>query len=147
MKPLGKITYRPQWRGRLSNLNWNILLLALSIFLAAFLSNFRGMRKIFSIFFCWGRLLSPSSEIVFKASSRRLDQDEYISLGHMSSRRLLAKSVFKTYSRHLEDVLKMSWRRLQGVLKTSSKRLQKVLHRYFQIWKLTPSLWSVSYFA
>ena len=123
MKPLGKITYRPQWRGRLSNLNWNILLLALSIFLAAFLSNFRGMRKIFSIFFCWRRLLSPSSEIVFKASSKRLDQDEYISLGHMSSRRL------------------------QGVLKTFSKRLQKVLHRYFQIWKLTPSLWSVSYFA
>ena len=45
-----------------------------------------------------------------KTSSRRLDQDQYIRLGHMSSRRLA-----KTSSRRLQDVLQ---RCLQYLFKT-----------------------------
>ena len=59
-----------------------------------------------------------------KTSSRRLDQDQYIRLGHMSSRRLA-----KTSSRHLQDVFKTSSRRLA---KTSSRRFQDVLQRCLQ---------------
>ena len=40
-----------------------------------------------------------------KMSSRRLHQDQYIHLGHTSSRRL--QDVFKTSSKHLQDVFKM----------------------------------------
>ena len=47
-----------------------------------------------------------------KTSSRRLGQDQYICLGHMSSRRL--QDVFKTSSRRLQDVLQ---RYLQDVFK------------------------------
>ena len=71
-----------------------------------------------------------------KTSSRRLDQDQYIHLGHTSSRRL--QDVFKTSSRCLA---KMSSRRFKDlfkkknvlktsckyVLKTSSSRFQDVL--------------------
>ena len=70
-----------------------------------------------------------------KASSRRLDQDEYIRLSHTSSRCL--QDIFKTSSRllqdvfprHLQDVLK---KRLQDVFKTSSRRPQhefKICHQ------------------
>ena len=52
----------------------------------------------------WRRLSSSSSENVFKTSSRRLDQDQYIRLGHTSSRRL--QDVFKTSSRRLQDIFK-----------------------------------------
>ena len=45
-----------------------------------------------------------------KTSSRRLDQDQYIRLGHMSSK-------------HLQDGFKTSWK---NVFKTSSRRLQDV---------------------
>ena len=78
-----------------------------------------------------------------KTSSRRLGQDQYIRLVHTSSRRL--QDVFKTSSRHLQDVLprclqdvfktssrllaNTSWRHLQDVLKTSWKRLEDVLKR------------------
>ena len=71
------------------------------------------------------RLTHTSSEDVFKTSSRCLHQDQHIRLGHMSSRRL--QDVFKTSSRHFQDVFKMFWKRLQDVLKTSSRRFQDVL--------------------
>ena len=77
-------------------------------------------------------------------SSRRLVQDQYIHLGHRSSRH--PQDVFKTSSaclakpssRHLQDVLprylqdffKTSSRRLA---KTSSRHLQDVLKRYLQV--------------
>ena len=99
----------------------------------------------------WRRLSSSSSEDVFKTSSRRLDQDEYVRLSltssedvfktswsrpiysswlyvfKTSSRRL--QDVFKTSSRHLQDVLP---RRLQNVFKTSSRRLAKTSSRHLQ---------------
>ena len=62
-----------------------------------------------------------------KTSSRRLDQDQYIRLGHTSSRRL--QDVFKTSSRRLQDVLP---RCLQDVFKTSSRRLAKTSSRHLQ---------------
>ena len=65
-----------------------------------------------------------------KTSSRRLGQDQYIRLGHMSSRRL--QDVFKTFLKRLQDVFKASSRRFQGVFKTSSRHLQDVLQKYFQ---------------
>ena len=93
------------------------------------------------------RLTHTSSEDAFKTSARRLDQDQYIRLGHTSSRRL--QDVFKTSSRHLQDVLprrlqnvfktscknvfKTSSRRLQDVLKTSSRHLQDVFKTYYQV--------------
>ena len=52
------------------------------------------------------RLSHTSSEYVFKMSSRCFDQDEYIRVGHTSSRRL--QNVFKTFSRRLQDVFKTS---------------------------------------
>ena len=79
------------------------------------------------------RLTHTSSENVFKTSSRRFDQDQYIqdvfkrlprclqSVFKMSSRRLAKMS-----SRPLQDVLKTFWRCLQDVFKTSSNRLQDV---------------------
>ena len=66
-----------------------------------------------------------------KTSSRRLGQDQYIRLGHTSSRRL--QDVFKKscqdVSRRLQDVFKTS---CKNVFKTSSRRLQDVLQRYLQ---------------
>ena len=93
-------------------------------------------------------------------SSRRLDQDEYIRLSHTSSEDVFKTSwsrpiysscpyVFKTSSRHLQDVLP---RRLQDVFKTSSRRLantswrhlQDVLKTYHQVKLfLLTSLWEV----
>ena len=64
---------------------------------------------------------------VFKTSLRRLGQDQNIRLGHTSLRRL--QDVFKTSSRHLQDVLP---RRLQNVFKTSSRRLAKTSSRHLQ---------------
>ena len=61
-----------------------------------------------------------------KTSPRRVDQDEYVRLGHtlqkMSSRRLDQDEYIcrtHTYSRRHQDVLP---RRLQDVFKTSSRR-------------------------
>ena len=73
------------------------------------------------------RLSLTSSEDVFKTSSRRLGQDQYICLGHMSSRRL--QDVLKTSSRHLPDVLKTSSRCLQDIFKTSCKDIFKTFSR------------------
>ena len=70
-----------------------------------------------------------------KTSSRRLDQDQYIRLGHTSSRRLP-----KTFSRRLQNVFKTSCknvfktssRRFEDVFKISSRRLAKMSSRRFQ---------------
>ena len=60
-----------------------------------------------------------SQQTFFKASSKRLDQNGYIRLGHTSSRRL--QGILKTFSRRLattssKRLSKMSSRRLQDVL-------------------------------
>ena len=73
------------------------------------------------------RLSLTSSEDVFKTSSRRLGQDQYIRLSYTSSRCL--QDVFKTSSKHLQDVLP---RRLQDVFKTSSRCLAKTSSRHLQ---------------
>ena len=78
------------------------------------------------------RRLSFSSEDVFirtnifalliplqKTSSRRLDQYQYIRLGH-------------TFSRRFEDVLKTSLKRLQDIFKTSYKKVFKKSSRRFE---------------
>ena len=70
-----------------------------------------------------------------KTSSRRLDQDQYIRLGHMSSR--LLQDVFKTSSRRLQDVLEKRLqdilpRRLQNIFKTSSRRIGNTSSRHLQ---------------
>ena len=65
-----------------------------------------------------------------KTSSRCLDQDEYISLGHMSSRRL--QDVFKTSSRRFQDVFKMSSRHLQNLHKTFCRHIVKISSKHLQ---------------
>ena len=67
-----------------------------------------------------------------KTSSRHLDQNQYIRLGHTSSRRLQdalqkrLQDIFKTSSRRFQDVFKTSLRHLQGFL---LRRLQDVFKR------------------
>ena len=63
----------------------------------------------------------PSSEDVFKRSSRHLGQDQHICLGYTSSRRL--QDVFKTSSRRFQDVFKTS---CKYVLNASSRRFEDV---------------------
>ena len=63
------------------------------------------------------RLDHTFSEDVFKASSKRLDQDEYICLGH-------------TFSKNVQDFLQKC---LQDISKTSSRRFQDVLKIYNQV--------------
>ena len=94
------------------------------------------------------RIYSPDSyffrrrlQDVFKT----LDQDQYIRLGHTSSRRyqdVLRKrlqDILKTSSRHFQDIFKTSrhlqdilLRRFQDVFKTSSRRLAKMSSRPVQ---------------
>ena len=80
----------------------------------------------------WRCLSSSSAGDIFKTSSRRLDQDEYIyltqyiRLGHTSWR---LQDVFKT---SCKNVCKTSSRRLQNVFKTSSRLLAKISSRRFQ---------------
>ena len=62
-----------------------------------------------------------------KTSSRRLDQNQYNRLGHMSSRRL--QNVFKTSSRRFEDIFKTSSRRFEDVFKMSWKDLFKTFSK------------------
>ena len=84
----------------------------------------------------WKRLSSSSSEDVLiktnmfalalrlqKTSSRRLGQDQYIRLGHTSSRRL--QDVFKTYY----QVKVFLVTQFQDIFKTYSKRFWDVLLR------------------
>ena len=65
-----------------------------------------------------------SSEDVFKKSSRRLNQDQYIRLDHTSSRCLA-----KTSSRSFQDVFKTS---CKNVFQTSSRRLANISSTRFQ---------------
>ena len=115
----------------------------------------------------WRCLSSSSSEDVFKTSWSwgiyspysyvfrwRLDQDQYIRLGHTSSRHF--PQVFKMSSRHLQDVSKMfqdvlktSSGHLQDFFKTSSRHLQDVLQRCLKtlsrrIIKLNCSCYTIS---
>ena len=81
----------------------------------------------------WRCLSSSSSEYVFKASSRRLGQDQNIRLGYKTSWKRLSRrleNVFKTSSRHLQDVFKTFWRRLQDVLQ---RYLQDFFKTYHQV--------------
>ena len=96
----------------------------------------QGVLKISFVFIFRRRL-----QDALKTSSRRLSQDQYIRLGHMSSRRL--QDVFKTFSRHfqdflqncLQDIFKTSSRRLQDIFKTSLRRLQNVLRSFQDVFK------------
>ena len=109
----------------------------------------------------WRRLSSSSSKDVFKTSSRRLGEDEYILINHTSSvdvfktssRRLGLRQdqyirLVHTSSRRFEDVFKTPSRRLQNVFKTCRKyvfkHFQDVLKTYHQnkLFLLT-SLWVV----
>ena len=71
-----------------------------------------------------------------KMSWRRLDQDQYICLGHTSSR--ILQDIFKTSSRrlaktssmHFQDVFKTITKRFHA--KTSSKRLEDILQKRLQ---------------
>ena len=74
-----------------------------------------------------GNRESKQTFVLMKTSSRRLDQDEYIRLGHTSSRRL--HNVFKKSSRRPS---KTSSRYLQDVFKTSSRRLSRTFSRRLQ---------------
>ena len=108
----------------------------------------------------WRRLSSLSSKDVFKTSSRRLDEDEYILINHTSSENVYKmfsirlgqdqyirlvhtslRSLAITSLRHLQDVFKTSSRRLAN---TSWRHLQDVLKTYHQskLFLLT-SLWVV----
>ena len=66
-----------------------------------------------------------------KTSSRCLDQDQHIRLGHTSSRRLQdvfktsSRRLAKTSSRHLQDVFKTFWKCFQDVFKTFSRHLDQ----------------------
>ena len=106
------------------------------------------------------RLQKTSSDVLIKtnmfvlalrllktSSSRRVGQDQYIRLGHASSRRLqevfktssrrlqdalprCLQDVFtcKTFSRHLGVVFQTSSRRFENVFKTSSRRFENVFN-------------------
>ena len=99
----------------------------------------------------WRRLLSSSSEGVFKTSSRRLDQSEYICLSHTSSEDVLIKTkifvlairLAKTSLRNLQGVFKTFWRRLQDIL---PRRFQNVLQKRLQnvfktFWRRLQDVW------
>ena len=73
----------------------------------------------------------PSSEDVFKRSSRRLGQDQHICLGYTSSRRL--QDV-------LEDVKLLRWRLVENVFKTCLQDVFKTS------WRPTNACW-VAYFV
>ena len=68
----------------------------------------------------WRRLWSSFSEDVFKTSWSR---PTYSSWSY----------VFKTFSRHPQDIFKTSSRRFENVFKTSSKHLQHVFKTYYQV--------------
>ena len=97
--------------------------------------------------------MKASRRHLSSSSSRHLDQDEYIRLSYIclqktSSSRPIQPYLFKTRSRHFQDVFKTSCqdvfktasirlaktssRHLQGVFKTSSRHFQDVLQRCLQ---------------
>ena len=74
------------------------------------------------------RLSHSSSEDVLKTSSRHHNQDQYIRLGHTSSRRL--QEVFKTSSTPLAKTSsRRLQKRLQDIFKTSCKDAFKIFWR------------------
>ena len=106
-------------------------------------SKFNQYFKVFPAHICpdenvlktfYRRLLSSSSEYIFKTPSRHLDQEEYIRLSCTSSEDLLKTSsrphgqdqycsLGHTSSRHLQDLLP---RRFQSVFKRISRRIIKL---------------------
>ena len=118
------------------------------LYFTSWLSDKTSQQTFFLMKTSWRRLLSSSSENVFKTSSRWLDQEEYIRLSHSSSEVVLVKTnifvlaicfqefllrrlqdVFKTSSRHLQDVFQTFWRLLQDIFKTSWKDVFKTFSR------------------
>ena len=85
-------------------------------------------------------VLNTSFVLVFKTSSRRFDQGEYVRLSLTSSEDVLVKTIIFVLAIRLQDVFKKSCknvfktssRRLQDILKTSSRRLAKISSRRFQ---------------
>ena len=84
----------------------------------------------------WSRRTYSPYSYVFRRRLQDLDQDQYIRLGHTSSRRLA-----KTSSRYLEDAFITSFenvlntsssRCLQDVFKTSSRRIAMTYSRRLQ---------------
>ena len=73
------------------------------------------------------RLSSSSSEDVFKTSSRRLEQDEYVRLTLTSSEDVLVQTNVLVLAIRLQDVFEVFSRRLA---KTSSRRLVKTSSRH-----------------
>ena len=134
----------------------NFFIEYLPMYVSCFPGNIRLDENVLKMF------ISSSSEDAFKASWRRLHQDEYIllsdSLQKTSSSRFQdafktpCQNVFKTSSkrllkrssRHLQGVLKTFWRRLEDILcdvfarhlenifKMSSRCLGKISSRHFQ---------------
>ena len=86
------------------------------------------------------RLLSSSSEDVFKTSSRFLDQGEYIALlihlQKTSSRRL--QDIFKTSCKNvsktsIQDVFKTFLTHSQDVLQRRSREVFKIYHQVMTV--------------
>ena len=96
----------------------------------------RRLQDVFKM--SWSRRTYSLYSYVFKTSSRCLDQDQYIRLGHTSSRRLqdvlprCLQNVFKTSSRHLQDVLQ---RFLQDAFKTYNQVILILLTRFQDVFK------------
>ena len=97
-------------------------------------TSWRRLEDIFKM--SWSRRTYSPYSYVFRRRLQDLDQDQYIRLGHTSSRRLA-----KTSSRFLEDVFITSFenvlntsssRCLQDVIKTSSRRIAKTYSRRLQ---------------
>ena len=90
-------------------------------------TSWRRLEDVFHIHLqktSWSRRTYSLYSYVFR---RRLDQDQYIRLGHTSSRR--SHDFFKTSTRRLA---KMSSKRLQDVFKTSSRRLKTSCYDVFK---------------
>ena len=102
-------------------------------------------RRLYQDEYTWPN--HSSSEDAFKTYSKLLGQDQYIRLGHTSSKRLQdvfktsyqdvfktsCQDVFKMFLRPFQDVLP---RRLQNVFKTFSRRLAKMPSRHWRIIRL-----------
>ena len=103
------------------------------------------------------RITHTSSENVLKTSWRRLDQGKYILLGHTSSKRLQdifktsCKNVFKTSTRHLEDVFgtysKHFWDVLQRRLSIEGFAYVTLLRNLWSVYKICKSDKSFSNFS
>ena len=83
------------------------------------LNNFVNLTNFFQMLY---PRLHSSWSYVFKTFSRRLQ--------NVLQKRL--QNIFKTSSKHLQDVFKTFSRRLQNVLKTSWRRLAKTSSRHLQ---------------